>query len=175
MQLSHSSSEYLHHNRLPYVDALVLSNQTGEPSSVVLSGSVRTERGQRDAESKARDYLDAPDLSIRNRTALDSTLAVNRVGGSPSTTQTLSESPERTIAASSYVEQCDQIYSSCSSACQTQNAGSRSPKLAALRLRCWADTPAGRLLSLRPSTKATIKSPQIAARRAGIPAPSCAI
>ena len=123
-QLSHSLSEYLHHNRLPYVDALVLSDQTGEPSSVVLSGRVRTERGQRDAESKARDYLDAPDLSIRNRIALDSTLAVNRVGGSPSTTQTLSESPERTIAASSCVEQCDQIYSSCSSACQAQNAGS---------------------------------------------------
>jgi hypothetical protein len=123
-QLSHSLSEYLHHNRLPYVDALVLSDQTGEPSSVVLSGRVRTERGQRDAESKVRDYLDAPGLSIRNRIVLDSTLAVNHVGENSSIGQTLGASPERTVAASSCVEQCDRIYSSCSSACQSQNAGS---------------------------------------------------
>jgi hypothetical protein len=74
---------------------------------VVLSGRVRTERGQRDAETKTRDYLDAPDLSIRNRIALDSTLTVNSVGTS-SVAQTPSASVEQTMTGPSCFVQCQQ-------------------------------------------------------------------
>ena len=40
VSLSETLSHYLHSNRLPYVDALVLSDQSGETNSLVLSGRV---------------------------------------------------------------------------------------------------------------------------------------
>ncbi len=123
-QLSHSLTEYLHHHRLPYVDALVLDDK-GAPSSVMLSGRVRTETGKQDAESKARNYLDDPEVSIRNQIILDSALASksSRIG-SP-VRQVSSEDTGGTLAGPCCLLACEQAYSSCASACQAQtSAGS---------------------------------------------------
>jgi len=73
--LSQNLSDYLHHNRLPYVEALVLSDENGAARSLVLSGRVRTEMGKRDAELKSRDFLGSTNVRIRNRIKLDPELA----------------------------------------------------------------------------------------------------
>jgi len=125
-QLSQSLSDYLHHNRLPYVDALVLSDRTGEPSSVVLSGRVLTEKGKRAAESKARDYLGAPGVTINNRITLDSALASRTTETSSQIRQAPSESTEQSAARLSCFGQCEQRYSSCAAACQAQSTAGSS-------------------------------------------------
>jgi serine/threonine protein kinase len=112
-RLSDSLSDYLHHHRLPYVDALARSDQSGEPRSILLSGRVATEQGKRDAESKARDYLNAPDVSISNRIRVDSTLARHTIDVS---------SQSQRVPSASCFSRCQQTYTSCMSACQSQNA-----------------------------------------------------
>jgi hypothetical protein len=121
--LSRNLSDYLHHNRLPYVEALVLSDQTGEPTKLILSGRVRTDMGKRDAESKARDYLDAPDITIRNGIILDQQLA-SKTSANPSAEEVPGTVTNRRLSDNSCLNQCEQIYNNCSSACQTQDTGS---------------------------------------------------
>jgi hypothetical protein len=60
-------SEYLHHERLPYVDAQVLRGDRGEANSVVLRGQVHTAFGKQDAERKVRAFLGESPLAIENQ------------------------------------------------------------------------------------------------------------
>jgi caspase domain-containing protein len=122
--LSRSLSDYLHHNRLPYVDALVLSDQTGTPSSLVLSGRVRTEMGKRDAELKSRDFLGTSNIRISNEIVLHSDLASQSALASPATDRPPTAEAGRNLASNSCFDQCVQISDNCRTACETQSTGS---------------------------------------------------
>ncbi len=74
-KLSREASEYLHHHRLPYVDAKVLVDDVGIAKSVVLTGQVRTDFGKQDAERKLRASRDQPSLAIRNQIEVNGELA----------------------------------------------------------------------------------------------------
>ena len=65
--LSRRTSEHLHHERLPYVDAQVLRGDRGEANSVVLTGQVHTAFGKQDAERKVRAFLGEYPLAIKNQ------------------------------------------------------------------------------------------------------------
>ncbi len=65
--LSRRTSEHLHHERLPYVDAQVLRGDRGEANSVVLTGQVHTAFGKQDAERKVRAFLGESPLAIKNQ------------------------------------------------------------------------------------------------------------
>jgi hypothetical protein len=59
-------SDYLHTRRLPLVEARTIINDSGE-RSLLLYGFVATDYGKQDAEVKARDFVEDPDLTIVNR------------------------------------------------------------------------------------------------------------
>jgi len=119
--LSGDLSRYLHHNRLPYVDAVVLSNRTGEPSSMVLSGSVRTETGKRDAELKSRDFLGGTQCRITNRIKVNAALASAPPPETPP--REISSTPGDAPNTASCYDSCNRIHSNCLGACDTQIAG----------------------------------------------------
>jgi hypothetical protein len=48
----------------------------GEPSSVKLSGKVRSEKGSEDAEERSQDFLESPELRIENGIELDASLGL---------------------------------------------------------------------------------------------------
>lgn len=64
--LSREASDYLHHHRLPFVQAQVTRNASGAADSAVLSGQVATDFGKRDAAKKVRDFLGVSQLAVRN-------------------------------------------------------------------------------------------------------------
>jgi hypothetical protein len=74
-ELSRRASEYLHHHRLPYVDAQVQVDDAGIAKSVVLTGQVRTDFGKQDAERKVRASLDDPNVVIRNQIEVNTAIA----------------------------------------------------------------------------------------------------
>jgi hypothetical protein len=74
--LSRGLTDYLHQHRLPYVDAMVFASHRGRPTSISLSGEVRTERGRDDAEVKAQDFLGHLDLPVENHIAIDPSLGL---------------------------------------------------------------------------------------------------
>jgi hypothetical protein len=57
---------FLHDNRLPLVEARMVTNDRGE-RSLMLYGFVATDYGKRDAEDEARDFMDDPDFPVINR------------------------------------------------------------------------------------------------------------
>lgn len=57
---------YLHTRRLPLVEARTIINDSGE-RSLLLYGFVATDYGKQDAEVKARDFVEDPDITIVNR------------------------------------------------------------------------------------------------------------
>jgi hypothetical protein len=65
--LSSETSDYLHHRRLPYVDARISRAESGDVSSVVLTGRVRTAFGKDDAERKVRSFFGNVTLAIHNQ------------------------------------------------------------------------------------------------------------
>jgi len=65
--LSRKATAYLHHHRLPYVNAQVFTDEDGTPDSVVLTGQVRTAFGKQDAETKVRDALRVSTIAISNQ------------------------------------------------------------------------------------------------------------
>ncbi|HTY56413.1 MAG TPA: PA14 domain-containing protein [Candidatus Binataceae bacterium] len=65
--LSRKATAYLHHHRLPYVNAQVFADAYGTVESIVLTGQVRTAFGKQDAEGKARLALGVSDVAISNQ------------------------------------------------------------------------------------------------------------
>jgi hypothetical protein len=66
-ELSDGAGDYLHHNRLPYVNVQVLVDDKGNVGLVVLTGQVHTEFGKQDAERKVRTALDDWNVVIRDQ------------------------------------------------------------------------------------------------------------
>src|SRR5271166_1282682 len=64
--LSREASDYLHHHRLPFVQAQVTRNASGAADGAVLSGQVATDFGKQDAAKKVRDFLGVSQLAVRN-------------------------------------------------------------------------------------------------------------
>jgi len=118
--ISRSLTGYLHRNSLLYVDALVRSDQVGELRSVVLSGRVENETDKYDAESKVRDFLHTPNLSIRNHITLDSSLASKTSVTPTPTGQLANGNTQQTARKPSCFGQCQQTYTTCVAACQSQ-------------------------------------------------------
>jgi len=87
--LSNQASDYLHHHRLPFVEARVSRDSEG-PLSVILTGQVRTRFGKEDAERKVAQFLNTP-VSINNQLAVNPDLAL-AITKQPST-----EDPEVSI------------------------------------------------------------------------------
>ncbi len=75
-QLSQNLNYFLHHHRLPYVDAIVYA-KAGTPRSIALSGEVRTETGRDDAETKSRDFLGIQSLNVSNAVRINPELTSN--------------------------------------------------------------------------------------------------
>ena len=124
-RLSSTLSQYLHQHHLPFVDAMVFSNADGRPTSVKLSGQVRTEHGKEDAATKSGDFLNEPRLRIQNHIEVDASLA----SSPPASSSAPAESPP-TGAATAPTDPCTDLCledeGHCNSACQTQAAGSAS-------------------------------------------------
>jgi hypothetical protein len=79
--LSQGLNDFLHGHHLPFVDAMVFSNSSGNPTLVKLSGRVRTEHGKEDAATKSSDFLNQPGIRIQNRIDVDA--ALETAAGSP--------------------------------------------------------------------------------------------
>jgi hypothetical protein len=77
--LSSQTSSYLHHHRLPFVQAQVLKDAGGALSTVVLSGQVATEFGKQDAAKKARDYLRDATVEVRNQLQVNPALQTGQM------------------------------------------------------------------------------------------------
>lgn len=76
--LSRKTSGYLHHHRLPYVNAQVFTDDVGTLDSVVLTGQVRSALGKQDAERKVRDALGVSTIAISNQVQIDRDLSAGR-------------------------------------------------------------------------------------------------
>jgi len=76
--LSRKASGYLHHHRLPYVNAQVFTDDAGTLESVVLTGQVRTALGKQDAERKVRDALGVSTIAISNQIQIDRGLSAGQ-------------------------------------------------------------------------------------------------
>ncbi len=87
-------SAYLHRNRLPLVEARMITGEGGE-RSVMLYGFVATDYGKRDAEDQARDFLDDPDIEIINRIKVRPELLTLGTRQDSPDTQNSAESPNR--------------------------------------------------------------------------------
>jgi len=123
-RLSSTLSQYLHQHHLPFVDAMVFSNADGRPTSVKLSGQVRSEHGKEDAATKSGDFLNEPGMRIQNHIEVDASLA-----SGPPASSAPAESPA-TAAATAPADPCTDLClkdeGHCNSVCQTQAAGSAS-------------------------------------------------
>ncbi len=127
--LSSNLSDYLHHHHLPFVDALVFSNEAGQATSVKLSGEVRTEHGKEDAAIKARDFLNQPGLRVQNDVEVNASLeSSSPPSASAATESALPESSSAAAAAPSAqtgpcADMCMKDEGHCDTACQSQAAG----------------------------------------------------
>jgi hypothetical protein len=122
--LSDKLSSYLHQHRLPYVDALVFANSSGEPRSVTLNGRVRTEKGARDATLKSEDFLSDAQVSIKNRVQVDpEIIPTSAATGSVSAASAGGEPPEAMAGT------CQNSCLSDEGHCKTQCAASSAPNL----------------------------------------------
>jgi len=121
--LSHNLTDYLHHHRLPFVEAKVYA-KAGTPSSVSLSGEVRSEVGKQDAETDARDFVGNQSIKVHNRVRIKAELASNPLpvpgAGAPV--------PESAPAAAGYscTDLCQKDEGHCEVHCQNQNIGNAS-------------------------------------------------
>ncbi|MGH7781302.1 MAG: hypothetical protein ACREQR_15920 [Candidatus Binataceae bacterium] len=68
---SRGATSYLQSHRLPFVTAQVYRDASGAPAYLMLSGKVATEFGKQDAGTKARKFLNAPNLALENQIQID--------------------------------------------------------------------------------------------------------
>jgi hypothetical protein len=78
---SQGLSDYLKHHSLPLVGAQVVESPSGG-KQVILFGFVASDFGKTDAEQKARQYLNDPNLIVDNRIKVSGELAGARGSGS---------------------------------------------------------------------------------------------
>ena len=104
--LSSDLSQYLHQNHLPFVDALVFGNASGHPTSVKLSGQVRTEHGKEGAEIKSRDFINKPGLLIENHVEVNASLAFESDRGSRRARWSVGTPPVRRLPRPTLLPTC---------------------------------------------------------------------
>jgi hypothetical protein len=124
--LSDDLSQYLHQHHLPFVDAMVFSNSDGQPTSVKLSGRVRTEHGKDDAATKSSDFLNEPRLEVQNHVEIDASLASTAPASSSASAESSPFAPASVAAADPCTDLCLKDEGHCNTACQTQAASSAS-------------------------------------------------
>lgn len=130
--LSRDLSDYLHQHHLPFVDAMVFSNESGRPTLVKLSGQVRTQIGKEDANTKSTDFLNQPGLRVENHVEVDAGLASTAAAPSsaslvPASTTGPAAGGAVAAAPGAPVDPCTDLClkdeGHCNTACQTQAAG----------------------------------------------------
>jgi hypothetical protein len=77
--LSRTATDYLHHHRLPYVQAQVTRDASGAIDTAVLSGQVASDFGKQDAARKLRGFLNAAQLALRNDIEVEPDLQSGRI------------------------------------------------------------------------------------------------
>jgi hypothetical protein len=133
--MSSDLSAYLHQHHLPFVDAMVFTSASGRPTSVKLSGQVRTEHGKEDAAIKSSDFLNAPGVRIQNHIEVDAGLASTAPASSsgsvvPASSSASAVSASAAGAPAAAADPCSDLClkdeGHCNTACQTQAAGGAS-------------------------------------------------
>jgi len=115
--MSRTLTDYLHHQRLPFVAATVYA-QGGSPRSILLSGQVRTQKGKDDAETKSRAFLGVRGLAVHNRVRINPAL-----GLSPSNPGYADAGAGPPAGGNSCSEVCQSNEGQCEGNCRNQNAG----------------------------------------------------
>ena len=118
--MSQNLTDYLHHHRLPFVDAMVYT-RAGNPSSIALSGEVRTETGKEDAVTKSRIFLGIENVKVRNRVRINPELASNPKPTGVGEPAAASAAPE--AAANPCSDLCQKDEGHCEIHCQDQTVG----------------------------------------------------
>jgi hypothetical protein len=121
--LSRNLTDYLHHHRLPYVDATVYA-KAGAPSSIALSGEVRSEMGKEDAETKSRDFLGNARLKVRNHVRINPELASRSQPASSAGVGAPIAGGAPAAEANPCTDLCQRDEGSCEVHCQNQSLGS---------------------------------------------------
>jgi hypothetical protein len=112
--LSDDLNDYLHHNHLPHVAALVFTNSAGEPSLVKLSGRVKTDFGKKDAAVKSKDFLGA---RVQVKNSIEVAVIIDP---HPPVTTLGAETPIPTAAPNACAELCRKDALHCNNQCQNQ-------------------------------------------------------
>jgi len=120
--MSHNLTDYLHHHRLPYVDATVYA-KAGSLRSVSLFGEVRTAKGREDAEIRSHDFLGLQSLKVRNSVRINPELASNPQGSGSGDVGTAMEASGPTAAANSCTDLCQKDDGHCEVHCRNQSVG----------------------------------------------------
>jgi hypothetical protein len=131
--MSQNLTDYLHNHKLPFVDAMVYA-KNGNPTSISLSGQVRTETGKDDAETKSRIFLGLENVKVHNRVRINPELAANHVSvgaEEPPTSGAPVESAAPETAANSCTDLCQKDDGHCKVHCQNATIGNASGSLAA--------------------------------------------
>ncbi len=115
--MSRTLTDYLHHQRLPFVAATVYA-QGGTPRSILLSGQVRTQKGKDDAETKSRAFLGVRGVAVHNRVRINPALAL-----SPSTSGYADAGAGPPAGGNSCSEVCQSNEGQCEGNCRNQSAG----------------------------------------------------
>jgi hypothetical protein len=118
--MSRTLTDYLHHQRLPFVAATVYA-QGGNPRAILLSGQVRTQKGKDDAETKSRAFLGVRGVAVHNRVRINPAL-----GLSPSNPGYADAGAGPPAAGNSCSEVCQSNEGQCEGNCRNQTAGNSS-------------------------------------------------
>ena len=122
-QRSSDLSKYLHEHHLPFVDAIVFNDAAKRPTTVELSGQVRTEHGKEDAATKSSDFFN-DGVRVRNHIEVNASLDSTAPASSSA-----SVVPASAVAAAPAAPTdpcsglCLKDEGHCNTACQTQAAG----------------------------------------------------
>lgn len=126
-ELSGSLNDYLHSHHLPYVEAKVYA-RAGTPSSLSLSGEVRTEKGKMDAETKSLDFLGNQNIKVHSHVLIDSALASNSpaAGSADAAAPMAGNALPPVVAGNSCTDLCQKDEAHCKVYCQDQTGTSAS-------------------------------------------------
>lgn len=127
--LSKDLNDYLHTHHLPFVDAMVFSSASGNPTLVKLSGQVRSDHGKEDAATKSSDFLNQPGIRVQNRidvnASLDSTApAASSAPAQPASTDASAPPADAAVASNDPCSDlCYKDEGHCNTTCKSQAAG----------------------------------------------------
>jgi hypothetical protein len=130
--MSQNLTDYLHNHKLPFVEAMVYE-KAGNPTSISLSGQVRTETGKEDAETKSRIFLGSETVKVHNRLRINPELAANHLAvgvEAPGASGAPVESAAPEAAANPCVDLCQKDNGHCKVHCQNATVENASGGIA---------------------------------------------